>query len=296
MRIQFQKTAWDLYVVIGYTLVLTGVLLVLGVGNVLAIVMVLFFPGYVLVAALFPSRDEIDWIERVTLSFGLSVVLVPLLGLGLNFTLYGIRFASITLVTALFTVLTAIVACLRRTRIPVERRLSGAVNLSIPEWREHGRADKALTVALSAATVAAAGLVCYAFATTRSAETFTEFYLLGPGGNASGYPTSLNVSQLGAVTLGIGNHEHAKVNYTVRIDFVEIRVLYNATAGVNRTVEVNRTTRDWFNVTLADGQNWTKPYSFRINATGVWKVQFILLRGVELSSPYRELHIFIRVA
>ncbi|PKK81272.1 MAG: hypothetical protein CVT47_03315, partial [Thermoplasmata archaeon HGW-Thermoplasmata-2] len=46
---------------------------------------ILFFPGYALIALLFPRRTDIDIIERVALSFGLSIALVPLVGLLLNY-------------------------------------------------------------------------------------------------------------------------------------------------------------------------------------------------------------------
>jgi uncharacterized membrane protein len=75
----------------------------------LGLPLVLFLLGYALVAALFPEagespdaggdetggRDGIDEIERATLSFGLSIAVVPLLGLGLNFTPWGIRLVPI---------------------------------------------------------------------------------------------------------------------------------------------------------------------------------------------------------
>ncbi|NOQ34054.1 MAG: DUF1616 domain-containing protein, partial [Methanosarcinales archaeon] len=58
---------------------------------VLGLLLVLFLPGYSLIAALFPGKDDLDGIERIALSFGLSIAVVPLLGLGLNYTQYGIR-------------------------------------------------------------------------------------------------------------------------------------------------------------------------------------------------------------
>ena len=60
-------------------------------------------------------------------------------------------------------------------------------------------------------------------------------------------------------------------------------------------VEVNRTTRSTFNVTLADGQNWTRLYTFQINNTSLWKIQFLLFKDDDFSSAYRELHLYIRV-
>jgi uncharacterized membrane protein len=40
-------------------------------------------------------EDSIDTLERITLSFGLSIALVPLIGLILNYTPFGIRFKSV---------------------------------------------------------------------------------------------------------------------------------------------------------------------------------------------------------
>ena len=53
-------------------------------------VFVLFLPGYCLIKALFSSK-ELDNIERFALSVGLSLALVPLVGLLLNYTPGGIR-------------------------------------------------------------------------------------------------------------------------------------------------------------------------------------------------------------
>ncbi|MDH4300312.1 MAG: DUF1616 domain-containing protein, partial [Dehalococcoidia bacterium] len=58
---------------------------------VLGLPFLLFFPGYTLMAALFPKKDRLGGVERVALSFGLSIAVVPLVGLILNYTPWGIR-------------------------------------------------------------------------------------------------------------------------------------------------------------------------------------------------------------
>jgi hypothetical protein len=70
----------------------------------LGTIFLLFLPGFTLIKALFPAKmpikttsENMDTIERTGLSFGLSLVLVPVVGLILNYTPWGIRLTPITL-------------------------------------------------------------------------------------------------------------------------------------------------------------------------------------------------------
>jgi hypothetical protein len=72
--------------------------------NALGIIFVLWLPGYTFIKALFPaqvpiktSTENLDTIERVALSLGMSIALVPIVGLILNYTPWGIRLTPITL-------------------------------------------------------------------------------------------------------------------------------------------------------------------------------------------------------
>ncbi len=297
VRLHFRKKPWDVVAVVGYTLVMTAVLLALGNGHILAILLVLFVPGYVFVASLFPNDTEIDWTERVALSVGLSITVVPLLGFILNFTPWGIRYEPIvaTITIALFTVGVGYAAYWRRMRLPVDQRLSLTVELALPAWRAYSAMDKALAVALVAGIAVAAGTLVYVATTPRAGERFTEFYLLGPGGNTSGYPMNLTPAEPGTVVVGIINHEAAAAAYAVRVDLVGVDVVFNASCNCNQTQELNRTSISWLNQSLGDAQNWTQRYTFWINATGLWKIQFLLYKDGDFSSAYRELHLFIRV-
>ena len=62
----------------------------------------LFFPGYVLVAALFVRKGGIDGIEKIALSFGISIAVTALIGLGLNYTLWGIRLEPVLFTISAF--------------------------------------------------------------------------------------------------------------------------------------------------------------------------------------------------
>ena len=107
------------------------------------LVFVLFPPGYTFIAALFPEgsvSDEstneveksqslrpgsgIDGLERVALSFGTSIAIVPLIGLALNFTPWGIRLVPILVSLSGFTLCMTAIAAVRRSRLPDEERFS----------------------------------------------------------------------------------------------------------------------------------------------------------------------------
>jgi uncharacterized membrane protein len=64
---------------------------------VLGSVFVLFIPGYATVEALLSRRSELNSLERFALSIGLSLALVPLIGLLLNYTPWGIRMTPIVI-------------------------------------------------------------------------------------------------------------------------------------------------------------------------------------------------------
>jgi len=80
---------------------------------VLGSILVLWLPGFTLIKALFPSKKEMDTIERVALSIGLSLAIVPIVGLLLNYTPWGIRLTPITLSLLALTITFATTALIR---------------------------------------------------------------------------------------------------------------------------------------------------------------------------------------
>jgi len=81
---------------------------------ILGSVFVLFLPGYMLIEALYPKPKDLETLERLALSIGLSLALVPLTGLLLNYTPWGIRLNPILISLTLMTGALALVAALRK--------------------------------------------------------------------------------------------------------------------------------------------------------------------------------------
>jgi len=87
---------------------------------VLVSVFILWLPGYTFIKALFPTKvpiptssTELDNIERNALSIGMSIVLVPIVGLLLNYTPFGIRLVPVTLSLSALALTFAIAAIIR---------------------------------------------------------------------------------------------------------------------------------------------------------------------------------------
>jgi len=99
---------------------------------VLGTIFVLWLPGYAFIKALFPqtlpfaralahslgtTEKNLDTIERVALSLGMSIALVPIIGLLLNYTPWGIRLTPIVLSLTAFTIIFATAAIVREHQI-----------------------------------------------------------------------------------------------------------------------------------------------------------------------------------
>jgi len=77
--------------------------------SLIGIPFVLFFPGYVTLALLFPNKNDISVVERVALSLALSIVIISFLGLLLSFSPVGLKlFPSIISLYSLILVFSVI--------------------------------------------------------------------------------------------------------------------------------------------------------------------------------------------
>jgi len=83
---------------------------------VLGSIFVLYLPGSMLIEALYPRSEDLESLERLALSIGLSLAVVPLIGLILNYTPWGIRLTPMVISLATFTETMAVLALVRKYR------------------------------------------------------------------------------------------------------------------------------------------------------------------------------------
>ncbi|PKK85271.1 MAG: hypothetical protein CVT48_06175, partial [Thermoplasmata archaeon HGW-Thermoplasmata-1] len=129
------------------------------------------------------KKKGIDTIERIALSFGLSIAVVPLIGLMLNYTPWGIRLTPILVSLLIFNALMVAIGLFRWLRLPADKRLVIRFEIKKPVMPK-SKLDAALTVILVIAILASVVTLVYVIATPKQGEKFTEFYILGTGGKA----------------------------------------------------------------------------------------------------------------
>ena len=255
-------------------------IIILFPSNILRIILglpfLLFFPGYTLVAALFTRKEGMGSVERVALSFGLSIAVVPLIGLILNYTPWGIRTEPVLYSVALFILISSIIAWLRRSRLPEPERFGIEFQMRLPGWGG-GAWDRVLSIILALTILGALGTLGYAIASPKVGERFTEFYIEGLEGKAADYPEELVVGEEGKVIVGIINREHETVIYRVVVTIGEVKK------------------NDVGPVTLDHDGKWEEIVGFTPGKAGDnQKVEFLLYRQGQ-NEVYQRLHLWVDV-
>lgn len=264
------------------------------VRTILGLLLILFIPGYSLIAALFPKKEDLDGIERIALSFGLSIGLSALFGLLLKYSLlnylpYGNKlihltnssYVTLALILSVFTLLMLFIAFIRRRRVPEGEKFHvnfGGFASSIKgHFKGESKTSKILSIILIISILLAICTTVYIILQPKHGETFTEFYILGPNGKASDYPTNLTVGKNGTVIIGVVNHEYQTSNY-------EMVVKSN-----------NGTVMNQQNIILTNGNQTQIPYTFTASSAGYKNIEFLLYKLPDTTNVYRSLHLYVNM-
>jgi uncharacterized membrane protein len=271
---------------------------------VLTLPLMLFIPGYCVIAALFPKDGDIDLIERFVLSFGSSMVIVPLIGLGLNFTPWGIHLEPLVVSITLFTFLGILAAYHSRAQVAHEDEFRIAfTGLTQPVilYKKAGRSERVLSMVLALLILIAILTVLYVISVPREGERFTELYILGSNRTAADYPDRIIPGQDYPVYIGVRNHEYRDTRYTIEIWMLHTEY-DNVTNSSRITVMVPQ---DRVLFPLVHNQTAIIPYNLSVNNTGYNRAEFLLfdenVPGFEvagnnrINASYRDLHLIFRV-
>jgi len=301
----------DLLLVIGCTFISAFGIILSKEGSVIRVILgiplLTFFPGYSLTAVLWPARKGIlsskgsplgmlsgglDTFERLILSVGLSIVLVPIIGLILNYT-SSITLGPILISLMCVTVICSIFAWILRNKLPIGDRfiVSFTANLKTPST-EGSHSERILAIVLTSCIIFSAGLVLYMIANPTDDAPHTNFYLLDQNHEIENLPKYLSINETGNVIVGIVNHEEGMVNYSLiaSIDNGTFPMIYNPTSPIDMDAHGN----SMMNVTLANDSGFEQEYLFHFTTEGRYRISWQLL--IEGQPTDYVLHLWIDVS
>ncbi|WP_158301493.1 DUF1616 domain-containing protein [Methanocella paludicola] len=255
--------------------------------TILGLFVVVVAPGYALVAALFPGKAAINGNIRIVISLGMSVIITALIGLVLNFTAWGIRLEPVAISLSYFSIIVALIANMRRLGLNEEDRQSPHIRETISLIfgeafpKEVRFSDKVVTFVFLVSMVLSITAIGYVIVFPQNGEKYTEFYILGPDGIAENYTTNFRLGDNGTFIVGVVNHEQKSLAYNVRV-------------VMNNGFDQSTLYTDQF--TLANDQTLEKAARISPDITGTnMKLQFFLYADGNMSSPYRECHVWVNV-
>lgn len=269
MKINFKQdlltiNIWSILLIIIIFLWPTSVLRI-----IFGLPFVLFIPGYSLIAALYSRQESMSGIGRTALSFGLSLAVVPLIGLALNYTTWGITLNTILFSQTVFIAIMSILSWWKRRKLMEHERFHIEFTIDFSGVWGPGVLNKVLTIGLAAAVLGTCATIAYVATRPKTGEKFTEFYVLNTEGKAENYPGNLMPGETAEVTVGIANHEYAIADYRVTLMSDNVQLTQ---AGP---------------VTLAHDEKWEGTVTFSCNVTGKQKIEFFIFRDASIE-PYLE--------
>ncbi len=248
---------------------------------VFALPILLFLPGYALIAAMFTRKGELSTIERFTLSIGLSIAIFVFDGFAISVTAWRFRPTPLIISLSLITIILVLITVLRRLRTAEEEvfyfnlaSISEFIGTIRNTEEKPSEIEKALIIALVGSIFIASGMLIYAKVTFEE-EKFTALYILGEGGKAENYRTDLYLLEPSSMIVGIENYEHAPTNYTLEVKLGGYTLL-------KRHIPP-----------LAHGEKWEEVVSFTPRHAGKHlKLEFLLYKDAS-TSTYRSVHLWV---
>ncbi|ARS90188.1 DUF1616 domain-containing protein [Natrarchaeobaculum aegyptiacum] len=194
----------------------------------------LFLPGYALTALLFPGTETraatraarpvqwsgIDVVERLAISFALSLTVVPIVVLVLPITGWGLGAEPIAATLGGITVVAAQLGVVRRLRLSRADRFTVSPVSALERRRESGPTVTLSTIVLGGAIVFAIGALLFGLLAPTSAGGYSELGLYteddDTGDLVTGdLPAEIAPGETASVTVGLENQEGAHTEYTV---------------------------------------------------------------------------------
>lgn len=261
------------------------------VKTVAGLLLMLFLPGYALVATLCTRKTDLNIVTRLVLSFGISYFLAAVVGLILPYTSLGSSFEPILQILSALTFIFIITAFIMRLRTPQRDRFGigigssdikgtspqgGSPTITTPKV---SHLKRNITIVFGVVLVASLIAAPMAFNLMSPEEnvTSTEFYVMAQDGNKlTTYPANLTPGENATVTIVLVNHEKEETNYQI-------------------VITSNQTVIRELNATLKPGEKKEIPFTFTMGYPGIKNIEFFLYKLPNINDVYKAYNFLISI-
>ncbi len=277
---------------------------------VLGIPLLIFLPGYALVSVLWPGRKRktpgsddrgflnireggIENLERLMLSIGLSIVLVPIIGLILNYV-SSISLAPILFSLLTFTIVCSLIAWYLRKSIPASERYHITFTFGQKSILGQGSfAEKAFTLILAASVIISMSVLLYMIVNPADSGPYTEFYLLDQNQMLENLPKNLTVNETASIFIDIVNHENDIVNYTL-ISTVNNSSPATVYVPVSSLIGISMNHSTTIDISLGHSERFEQEYGFQFTEPGRYRIVWELL--IDGQETDYQIHLWVNVS
>jgi uncharacterized membrane protein len=246
---------------------------------ILGIPLMFFIPGFVWMSVLFPRRSQMNIGNRLAYSVILSVIVILIVALLLNYTPPGITLVSVVWSIVATVLIGSAIAAGRQSGLPDDDRATLSIlkvnlkNIRLPK----SVLERTLLGMLGVVLLGAIGVIGYAVANPLDPQKYTEFYVLDSRGEIN-YQVTMKMGNSYPVKVGIVNHERAAMVYQIEVWFGDVK---------------------WLDIAppkLADEEKWEEEVLLVPQSVGNnQKIQIILFKNDEENPYLRPLQLWVNV-
>lgn len=246
---------------------------------ILSFICLAFSPGYILLSAIFLRKGVLSIMERIALSFALSIAMVTLLGVVLAISPWGLTLNAILTCTTMLVLLEGIIAIVRQQGIPSSDRFNISLKQDLSDSKGIKPNLRWLVLVGVIVIVIMGGLAVIVAIGLPDTPHEASFYILDSQGKTGDYPAQVKSGNPVTLTMVVVNNGKIPESY---------RVVISGSDSVLGEIYTN---------SLSPGEKWEDQVSFVPRNAGMnQKIELTLYNmGTEVKSLKSPLSIYIDV-
>lgn len=333
MKLDLKLKGYDIFAIIAYCIVFILISAITRSQIVLVILglpLFLILPGYLTMMVMYPERGKLALSERIALTLGLSFIIMPSLGLILNFTPFGIRLFPILISLLILVCLLGTLVLYLRRSIDYDKQFPPAFELKPSKLGITGAGGgtgaesikpvQVMIIVIIVISLTGVFYMMFLLATTEQpTEEFTEMYILTGSGSMVEKPLQLDRNGTAQYRLNVINHEGSHQAYWLRIRSIQFtsqwelnetlsandpgpdtpdnNIVYTYLNGFDDQLEFNNGTGYLYNFTLNNNGELEVMLDTKFTASGNYQFRIELFKddGSTTPEPYLKLYFIVIV-